>query len=281
MDATEAFLPSISIITPSLNQAGFIERTIRSVADQDYLAAEHIIMDGGSTDGTSQVVQQLQVPGYLQWHSEPDTGQSNAINKGISLAKGTIVGWLNADDELFPNALSAIARAFNDHPDAGLIYGAGAKIDEAGNIIKDIPFREFDHRKSRTAFYWLQPSMFFRRDLYLSVGGVDESLHYAMDWDFLLRVQRQTKVYSIPERIGKLRCHGKTKTSGGGWVRMREIASIGRRHNGLLDRNYVSFVVRNQVARMQAFGGAFRRIVDFAMARMFSRGSYMVDAWPE
>ena len=129
--------PLVSIVTPSLNQGHFIEETIQSVLNQDYPNIEYLVLDGGSTDNTLEILRKYE--GCLKWLSETDGGQSHAINKGFARASGDWMAWINSDDVLYPGALAAIARAADRDPGAGLIYGAGAKIDPSGRVIQKVP----------------------------------------------------------------------------------------------------------------------------------------------
>jgi len=210
---------------------------------------------------------------------EPDRGQSDAINKGMRVASGEIVGWLNADDVLLPGALAKVAETFEKNPDAVVVYGVGAKTDLGGQIIKKVPFREFCHKRLSYAFGAVQPAMFFRRDAYWKVGGLDESLHYAMDWDLLLKLATVGKVVAISDHLANIRYYPETKTNTGGWKRMREIARIARRHNGLLDRNNLSFQIRDLLARQPI--GWLRAGFDHICWNLFKDPPLMVQGWPE
>jgi len=233
--------PRVSIVTPSYNQAQFIEETIRSVLLQGYPDLEYIIMDGGSTDGSVDTIRKYE-PWLAYWVSEPDRGQSHAINKGFERATGEIVSWLNSDDLLYPNALRAIAHAFVEHPDAGMIYGAGAKIDAKGHvIIQRIPYRLYNQRLLRTRYFILQQSSFMRREALLDVGLLDESIKYFIDWELTLRMSLAYPIYAISADIGMFRIHPAAKTQKCGWDRRQEIAWIGRKYNGLTDRNFLVF----------------------------------------
>jgi glycosyltransferase involved in cell wall biosynthesis len=275
-------LPKITVVTPSLNQAHFIERMLASIRSQDYPNLEHLVVDGGSTDGTLEILRRAEGPAGFRWTSGPDTGQSDAINKGIRQATGEIVGWLNADDEFFPGALRAIGAAFAEHPTATVIYGAGAKIEEDGQLQKEVPARPFDRVRLASAFYFLQPSMFFTKSAFLQVNGLDESLHYAMDWDFLLKLPSTAEFYSIPDKIGKLRCYAATKSSTGGWPRMREIALIGRRHHGIFDRNAAVFFFRDRIGRIgnRQIRTVLQKVVDRTLPWIFGKDC-MVEGWPD
>src|SRR5262245_18944056 len=132
--------PLVTVVTPSFNQGRFIRATIESVLSQDYPDIEYIVMDGGSTDDTAEVVKDF--AGRLTWISEKDRGQSHAINKGFRMAKGEIVAWINSDDSLVPGAVAHAVRAFVHHPEAGAVYGEGYLIDRAGRITSRFPATE-------------------------------------------------------------------------------------------------------------------------------------------
>ena len=269
----------ISIITPSLNQAVFAPEMLSSIDVQQYPDLEHIVYDAGSTDGVIDTWKKAEVGGKLKLFVEPDRGQSDAINKGMRVATGEIVGWLNSDDVLLPGALHAVAEAFSKNPDAVVIYGVGAKTDLDGRVIKKVPFREFCPNRLSCAFGAVQPAMFFKRDAYWKVGGLDESLHYAMDWDLLLKLSKIGKVVTIPQHLANIRYYEETKTNTGGWKRMREIARIGRRHNGPLDRNNLSFQIRDLLSK-QPFRLP-RSIFDHLCWNLFKDPPLMVQGWRE
>jgi glycosyltransferase involved in cell wall biosynthesis len=292
----------ISIVTPSLNQCAFIPEMVASLEGQDHPDWEHIVFDAESTDGSVEVWREweereklkngeMEKLGNAETETlrngerrvrvfvEPDRGQSDAINKGMRVATGEIVGWLNADDVLLPGALAKVAEAFEKNPDAVVVYGLGAKTDLKGREIKRVPFREFASLRLRKAWELIQPAMFFRRDAYWKVGGLDESLHYAMDWDLLLKLAKIGKVVAIPDHLANIRYYPETKTNTGGWKRMREIARIGRRHNGPLDRNNISFQIRDLLARqpIRWLRGGF----DHIGWNFFKDPPLMVQGWPE
>jgi glycosyltransferase involved in cell wall biosynthesis len=272
----------VSIVIPSFNKGEFIEQTIVSVLDQSYEDIELILIDGGSTDATHLILEKYRHT-LSQCIIEPDKGQSDAINKGIKLATGEIVGWLNADDLLYPNAIKAIVEGFSSHPDVGVVYGSGVKIDIQGNVIKDIPYRPFNYRLLRQLFYILQPSMYFRKDKFLQVGGLEEGSHLAMDWELVLKFLGITEFVAIPDKIAKLRMYAGTKTAGGGWSTYREIAGIAKKYNGMIDINYLAFHARTLVSKVNlpVAKPILRKCVDSG-CNILARGElYMVCQWPE
>ncbi len=272
--------PRISLVTPSLNQGGYIEETIRSVLLQGYPHLEYFIIDGGSTDETLAVIAKYE-PWLTGWVSEPDRCQSQAINKGLRRATGELVGWLNSDDLLYPGGLWPLARAYREHPGAALVYGGGAKVDAGGAVAKDIPLRPYQARLLTTRCYILQPSALFARQALERAGLLDEDLRYAMDWDLWIRLGRAGEVVSIADKVGRLRVYPDTVTNSGGWRRKRELAEIGRRHNGFWDKNWLAFWPLYWLeGREESPPGPLAKFVGRLLRRgldlAFGRDSYMI-----
>ncbi|MFQ5823490.1 MAG: glycosyltransferase family 2 protein [bacterium] len=223
--------PLVSIITPSYNQARFIEAAIQSVLAQDYSNIEYIIVDGGSTDGTQEILKRYD--SQLRWLSEPDQGQADAINKGFQLAQGEILAWLNSDDLYESHAVSQVVAAFQQAPEVHLIYGNGYLIDTSGRKKKEFaPVQPFNLWK---LIYWwdfiLQPTAFFRRAVLDKIGFLDTSLKYCLDWDYWIRIGSQFKVKYIPKYLAYSREHRHTKTRVGGRERFREIVQVVRKYS--------------------------------------------------
>jgi len=272
-------LPKISVITPTYNQAEFIEETLLSIEAQAYPNLEHIVVDALSTDATPEILARYADRLPMRVLREADRGQSDGINKGMRLATGEIVCWLNSDDRFRPDALRKVGETFAANPSAGVVFGRGAKVARDGREIYTVPFRPFNRRHLRTAYRVVQPAMFFRRDLYLEIGGLDEDLHYAMDWDLLIRLAAKCEVIAIDETLAEIRYYDDTKTSTGGWKRMGEIAEIGRRHNGSLDLNFLSYRIRTAVARLDS--RLAEKITDEVLRRLVFRSApVMVQGWP-
>ena len=266
----------ISLITPTWNQAEFLEETIRSVLAQNYPNLEWIVIDALSTDATPQILARYAHLPWLKIIREADGGQSDAINKGMRLATGEVAAWLNSDDLLVPGALHQIVEAFIAYPEATAIYGLGAKINREGELIRVVPYRSFDRKRLATALEAVQPATYFRRDAFWGVGGLRTDLCYAMDWDLLIRLADRGKIIAINVVIAKIRYYADTKTATGGWTRMREIAQIGREHNGFFDWNHISFLMR-QVTPPLRFA---RKIVDAFFWWVTKSRPIMVQNWP-
>lgn len=225
--------PAVSIVTPSFNQGEFIRATIESVLAQDYPELEYIIMDGGSTDQTAAIAGEY--AGRLTWISEKDRGQAHAINKGFAMARGEIVAWLNSDDILLPGAVGRAVEAFAAAPPTvGAIYGEGYLMDRAGKITGRFPATEpFNLWKlAYLSDYVLQQSTFFRRAAVEEAGWLDENLHYALDWDLLIRLGKRFGLRYVPEYLGVLREYADAKSFAGGSVRIEEIRRVLERHTG-------------------------------------------------
>ena len=223
-------LPLVSIITPSLNQGRFIAQAIESVRGQDYPRIEHLVLDGGSSDGTLEVLARFP---DLHWISEPDAGQTDAINRGFRMAAGEILAWLNADDLLLPGSVAAVVEAFRADPAAMMVYGDGDLIDESGRTLQPFRFTEpFNLRRLVEVHdYILQPAAFIRRSALEAVDYLDEGLTWCMDWDLWIRIGQRFPVRYLPRRLAQARLHRDTKTYRAGWSKLREMHRILRRHS--------------------------------------------------
>jgi glycosyltransferase involved in cell wall biosynthesis len=223
--------PKISVITPSYNQGQFIEETILSVIGQNYPDLEYIIIDGASSDATLDVIRKYQKNIDIII-SEKDLGQSNAINKGFKLATGEIICWLNSDDMFTSNALFSIADIYMDEG-FDFLYGDGIKKYEYGlmkgrsKLIK-IGLLKKDELTYRDPLQ--QPSTFWSRSALNKVGLLDESLHYAFDWDFFIRINKSFKFKYHAQALSIYRIHKLHKSGGGGYSRAIEIQEVATRY---------------------------------------------------
>jgi glycosyltransferase involved in cell wall biosynthesis len=206
-------LPLVSVVTPSYNQAQFLEETILSVLNQDYPSLEYVIIDGGSTDGSVDIIRKYENR-LAYWVSERDDGQADAINKGWHCARGEILAWLNSDDTYLPGAVQTVVQYLQRHPLADMIYGYVNMIDESGRVIRTIePSTDFDlNRFVYSYFYVPQQTVFFRNHVLDTVGMLDTSLHYCMDPDLWTRIGMNFTVRGIPAVIANFRTHSTSKT---------------------------------------------------------------------
>jgi glycosyltransferase involved in cell wall biosynthesis len=205
--------PRISIVTPSLNQAPFLEFTIRSVIEQNYPDIEYVIQDGGSLDGSVEILKRYERR-LTRWESVPDGGQAHAINLGFAHATGQIMAWLNSDDLLLPGTLNYVADFFNLHPEVDVLYAHRVLVDEMGREIGRWILPPHDEGVIRWADYIPQETLFWRRRLWKSIGGaLDENFKFAMDWDLILRFQEaRAKFARVPRFLGAFRVWPGQKT---------------------------------------------------------------------
>jgi len=223
-------LPKISIVTPSYNQSQFLERTILSVLNQNYPNREYIIIDGGSTDGSVEIIRKYEK--YLAyWVSEKDNGQADAINKGFSKSSGEILAYINSDDVYHPGAFLKIAKAFNKNPKADLVFGNVNYIDAYDNLIGECRFTRFNFT---TLIYeggnLQQPGAFWTREIYDKVGGFNPNYKFCMDFDFFCRVAEIGKLEHIRKYIANFRYHRNSKSSTIDHIGSIEHEEIARRY---------------------------------------------------
>ena len=202
----------VSIVTPSFNQARFLERTIQSVLNQDYPHIEYMVIDGGSTDGSQAIIKKY-ADKLAYWVSEKDLGQTDAINKGFARAKGDILAWLNSDDTYNPGAVSEAAAYLKANPDVGLVYGDGNFIDENDEIIGKFPARQTSYQLLRQGYVHVtQQSAFFRKRTWDKVGPLDPTFYFAMDYDLWVRIATHSPIVYLQRTWANFRLHGDTKT---------------------------------------------------------------------
>jgi glycosyltransferase involved in cell wall biosynthesis len=204
-------LPTLTVVTPSFNQAPFLERTIKSVLSQNYPHLEYLIIDGGSTDGSVDIIQRY-ADSLAYWVSEPDHGQTDALIKGFRRASGEIVAWLNSDDVYLPGALQQIGETFVHHPNAVVVYGDGQFLDAHDQQTGRFVAGPYDFRRLLRWDYVMQPAAFFRRSAVEASGSLDIGLHYVMDYDLLLRLSEHGPFTYVPRELAGFRHHGSSKT---------------------------------------------------------------------
>ena len=233
-DAGDAALPSISVVTPSLNSAATLQQTLDSVRDQAYPGVEHIVVDAGSRDGTLELL--AAAPG-IHYISEPDRGLSDGLNKGIRMSHGDMIGWLNADDLYLPGALRAVGRAYQEHPDALWITGPCIIIDADGREIRRAAtaYKNFFLRRYRFSLYLTQnfisaPATFITRAGLEQVGLFDIDLRYSMDYDVWLRLARIADPVIANRPLAAFRMHEGSLSMSGFRSAFAEHAQIARHH---------------------------------------------------
>ena len=228
----------ISIVTPSLNQAAFVGRTVESVlSQQGAFDLEYQVRDGGSTDGTVDVLRAYERAGRLRLVVEPDSGQADAVNEGLRVASGDVVGFLNSDDLLYPGALARVAEAFRRDPGLAWIHGKCEIVDEEDRPIrrwvtayKDRRCRRYSRRALLVENFISQMTVFWRRSVHERIGYFDASMQYSFDYEFWLRLAELGDPLYIPERQAAFRWYRTSKSGASFGRQFQEDLVAFRRH---------------------------------------------------
>lgn len=203
--------PLVTIITPSYNQGDFIGETIDSVMSQTYKAIQHLVIDGGSDDHTLEVLNHYKQK--INYISEPDGGQAHAVNKGIQMASGEIIGWLNSDDLYFPNAIKEAVNVFRMNPAVDMVYGEADHVNIQGKYIEKYPTKPVKSKHDMAdKCYICQPAVFVRRSVFDKIGNLNENLHYCMDYELWLRILDKCSVQHVQSLWAKSRMYEQNKT---------------------------------------------------------------------
>lgn len=253
-------------MTPSYNQAQYLEQTVRSVLGQDYPHIEYIIIDGASTDGTVDIIKKYQNH-LAYWISEKDSGQAEAINKGLARATGEIVAWLNSDDFYFPGAVNSAVKVFDVHPEAGLAYGDTVAVDEKSEFIHFPKYAQWKLEDLLTFNIIGQPAVFMRRDILLKAGYLDPSFHFLLDHQLWIRMASHAPMVYVPERWAAGRFHESAKN-------IAQAAKFGEEAFRILDWAKSDSLVSSVLARIHKRSRA---------AAYRINGRYLLDAgkaWP-
>jgi glycosyltransferase involved in cell wall biosynthesis len=224
--------PKITVVTPSFNQGQFLEETILSVVGQQYPNLEFIIIDGGSTDQSVEIIKKYEKH-LTFWVSEKDKGQGAAINKGFGMATGDIMAWLNSDDMYLPGTFFHIVSSFKS-TSPQLVFGNCVHIRENSSLVNGSDVgRRHSEMNLVLADYIIQPSSFWTRDLWIKTGALDESLVFAFDWDWFIRAKKTGAEFKPDVKyLSVYRIHGQHKTGVGGDTRLQELAKVYGRHAG-------------------------------------------------
>ena len=207
---TRCFDLSISVITPSFNQAAYLKQTMDSVLSQNIPDMEYVVIDGGSTDGSVELIRSYENR-LNNWVSEKDRGQADAVNKGAARTTGDVIGWLNSDDLYLPGALQKALDYLSSHPDVEAVYGDVISIDGDGKMINVMRFDQYSAEDLMTFRVISQPGVFFRRSAWEKAGGLDLSYHYMLDHHLWLRMISRGKFVYLPEPLAAARFHSAAK----------------------------------------------------------------------
>jgi glycosyltransferase involved in cell wall biosynthesis len=255
-------LPLVSIVTPSFNQAYYLEETILSVLNQDYPKIEYIIVDGGSSDGSQEIIRKYESE-LAYWISEIDTGQTEAINKGFSIANGEIFAWLNSDDTYLPGAVSEAVDFLNTNSAVGMVYGKAYYVDEMGNRVALYPAGPTNYRGLRRGINTIpQQTMFFRKILWDMVGLLDPSFYYAMDYDLWTRISSVTPIAFHDAFMANFRLHGASKSimeANRCWPEMMRVHF--RDGGGRFSILYMKYLIRRVVEPIMPLRLWYRRLI--------------------
>jgi glycosyltransferase involved in cell wall biosynthesis len=200
----------VSIITPSYNQAAFLRQTLRSVLNQDHPELEYLVVDGGSSDGSIEIIKEHSRR-LAWWVSEPDSGQADAINKGFAHAHGEIAAWLNSDDFYLPGAVSAAVRVFEAHPEVVLVYGNMQAVDETDSLINTLSYDQLTLEDLLCFQIIGQPAAFMRRTAVEAVGGLHTGFHLLLDHQLWIRLARLGPILHVDQTWAAARYHAGAK----------------------------------------------------------------------
>lgn len=256
--AIPANAPRIAMVTPSYNHAQYLGATIESIISQNYPNLTYHVQDGGSIDGTLDLLKSLVE--RISWTSAPDKGQSNAINLGFAGADCEIMAYLNSDDMLLPGTLAYVANYFTSHPDVDVVYGHRVFIDREGLEVGRAVLPSHDGKALQYADYIPQETMFWRKRVWDRIGPIDESFHYAMDWDFIMRAQEAGfKFVRLPRFLACFRIHDAQKTASTYAVGVREMSILRRRVLGFdPTQTQIRRAIAPYLARQSAYHYAYR-----------------------
>ena len=243
----------VSIVTPSFNQWQFIERTLQSVACQVGAEIEHVVIDGGSTDNTVEVLKNFSPP--VRWVSKKDKGQTDAVNQGIRATDGEIIGWLNSDDIYYPGAVARVVEYFDQHPEIDVVYGMADHIDLEDQAFEYYPSEPWDFERLKETCFICQPALFLRRRVLEKHGLLDETLNYCMDYEYWLRLGKAGVRFAyLEEKLAGSRLYAENKTLAARVEVHKEINDMFKKSFAKVpDRwlfNYAHAVVESKIDRL-------------------------------
>jgi glycosyltransferase involved in cell wall biosynthesis len=285
----------VSIVTPSYNQASYLERTLRSVLDQDYAPLEYLVVDGASTDGSQEIIRRY--ADRLAWSvSEHDSGQAEAVNKGMRRAQGEIVAWLNSDDVYLPGAVAGAVRAFAAHPQAVMVYGNTRAIDEHDQTLNVLSYRQLTLEDLLCYQIIGQPAVFMRRTAFQAAGGLDPSYHFMLDHQLWIKIALQGEIVHVGEEwaAGGYHPQAKNRAQATGFAREAyrlldwaqsepdlrpAMQRVGRGARAAAERVNARYLLDDGQAwaALQAWGRAFRIHPPTALARLNLLGSALLN----
>ena len=223
-------LPLVSIVTPSYNMREYLRDALESILSQDYPRIECVVVDGGSTDGTPELLKSYN--GRVRWVSQPDDGAADAINRGFAMCRGDVFAWLNADDWYFPGAIARAVQLLGKKPEVDVLYGRANWVDDTGRVVAAYPTRPFDPDWLRHECFICQPAAFLRARAFRDVGGLDTSLSCSFDYDLWIRLADSHGFAFTEEYFASSRMHASNKTLGRRQQVFEETIAVLARHYG-------------------------------------------------
>jgi glycosyltransferase involved in cell wall biosynthesis len=222
----------VSIVMPSYNQAVYLEKAIQSVLAQSYPSIEIIVIDAASTDGSKKIIERYSNE-FAYWQSKKDRGQTDAINQGFEQATGKYLAWLNADDQLLPEAVEQAVEYLEQHPETGLVYGRADYINASDKVIGEFPAAQTDYARLMKAYVHIpQQAAFWRADLWREVGPLDPEMFFAMDYDLWVRLAKVSEIKYLKRKWGQFRLHGDSKTMSNDFRAWEDMLRVHAREGG-------------------------------------------------
>src|SRR5271169_1785218 len=260
--------PLVTILTPSLNSGKYIRQSIESIRAQDYPHIEHIVMDGGSTDGTCQIL--AEYSGALAYESLADGGAPHAINKGFHRSRGRVVGWLNADDVYLPGAIGSAVRHFQERPDVDVVYGKAFWVDADDTRIGQYPTQSFSRSALARECFICQPASFIRREAFERVGMLDAEERVVFDYDLWIRLERGSLFQHVPEYWACSRMHRSSLSFADRKKVLKANMRLLRRHFGYIPLQWIyAFCCYLVDGRDQFFEPSRHTLVSYSMSLPF------------
>lgn len=256
MASVDSSQPLVSIVTPSLNSVKYIAATVESVLSQDYPRLEYIVMDGGSTDATVELLRQY--GDRITVVSEPDGGTADAVNRGFARSRGSVLAWLSADDLYVPGAVTAGVEALLSNPGADVVYGKGRWIDSSGASLKAYPTGPFDAARLSQECFICQPASFFTRESFERAGGLDTTDQFTFDYDLWIRLSRFARFHYVERELALSRMHLQNKSLGNRKQVLAAGIALLRRHYGYVPMPWVNTYASHLVAGRDQFYEAAR-----------------------
>lgn len=263
--------PLVSIVTPSYNQANYLEQTLTSVFGQEYPNIEYLVVDGASNDGSVEIIRKY-ADRLAWWVSEKDTGQGEAINKGLGRAKGEIIAWLNSDDYYLSGTVSSVVKVFHENPDVILVYGDMLAVDDQGQTFNVLKYKQLTLEDLLCFQIIGQPAVFFRRQAYEQAGGLDTTFHFLLDHHFWTRIAKHGSLLHVPQVWAAARYHPEAKNR-------RQAAEFGREAFRILDWAKGQPDIREAVAHLERRARASAHRVDARYLLDAGRAVSALRAW--